>query len=274
MYQNEIAVGQIGDGSSQPVDAPGAARAMLERAFPQVVQPGAQGVAQNTAAPVVNGQPVYSDLALADYMAKRAAQQKFGDAQQTPAGLQETMHAQDMSAQLDAMPEENVVASEKNNGTIGTETGQTAAFVDTTVIPTYLTVIDGKVGGKVPVEDFKSIRKISVKNSTANSITLGKYTKGADSYIARAGTDSAYFDLGNKWSEIQDKYDLTDSEMFEFFNKPALEDAVISGKRIRFSHNPLEYGGSFLADEWEYIKGLLKLIDDNLIFKGGFWYVE
>ena len=32
-----------------------------------------QGVAQNTAVPVVNGQPVYSDIALADYMAKQAA---------------------------------------------------------------------------------------------------------------------------------------------------------------------------------------------------------
>ena len=101
---------------------------MLERAFPQDEQTSVQGqmadgqgVAQNTAAPVVDGQPVYSDIALADYMAKQAAQQKFGDVQQTPAGLQETMYAQDMSAQLDAIPEENVVASEKNNGTIDTE---------------------------------------------------------------------------------------------------------------------------------------------------------
>ena len=128
MYQNKIAVGQISDGSSQPVDATGAARVMLERAFPQAEQTSVQGqmadgqgVAQNTAAPVVDGQPVYSDLALADYMAKQAAQQKFGDVQQTPVGLQETMHAQDMSAQLDAMSEENVVASEKNDGTIETE---------------------------------------------------------------------------------------------------------------------------------------------------------
>ena len=92
MYQNKIAVGQISDGSSLPVDAIGAARAMLERAFPQAEQQAqveqtgvqgqaadGQGVAQNTAAPVVDGQPVYSDIALADYMAKQAAQQKFGD---------------------------------------------------------------------------------------------------------------------------------------------------------------------------------------------------
>ena len=134
MYQNKIAVGQISDGSSLPVDAIGAARAMLERAFPQAEQQAqveqtgvqgqaadGQGVAQNTAAPVVDGQPVYSDIALADYMAKQAAQQKFGDVQQTPVGLQETMHAQDMSAQLDAIPEENVVASAQNNGTIDTD---------------------------------------------------------------------------------------------------------------------------------------------------------
>ena len=31
------------------------------------------------------------------------------------------MHAQDMSAQLDAIPEENVVASAQNNGTIDTD---------------------------------------------------------------------------------------------------------------------------------------------------------
>ena len=136
-------VKQEGAISSPPVDATGAARAMLERAFPQAGQQAqveqtsaqgvaqntadGQGVAQNTAVPVVNGQPVYSDIALADYMAKQAAQQKFGDVQQTPVGLQETMHAQDMSAQLDAidmdaaMPEENVVASEKSDGIIETE---------------------------------------------------------------------------------------------------------------------------------------------------------
>ncbi len=125
-------VKQEGAISSSPVDATGTARVMLERAFPQAGQQAqntadGQGVAQNTAAPVVESQPVYSDIALADYMAKQAAQQKFGDVQQTPAGLQETMYAQDMSAQLDAIDtdaaisEENVVASAQNNGTIDTE---------------------------------------------------------------------------------------------------------------------------------------------------------
>ena len=122
-------VKQEGAISSSPIDATGAARAMLARAFPQAGQTSVQGVAQNAAAPVVNGQPVYSDLALADYMAKQAARQKFGDVQQTPAGLQETMYAQDMSAQLDAIPEENVVASSDIDGTIGTDQKLNSEFV-------------------------------------------------------------------------------------------------------------------------------------------------
>ena len=125
MYQNEIAVGQISDGSSQPVDATGAARVMLERAFPQAGQTSVQGVAQNTAAPVVNGQPVYSDLALADYMAKQAARRKFGDATRSGAEAQQTGVTEagirpELEHTTTAIPE-NVVASEKNNGTIDTE---------------------------------------------------------------------------------------------------------------------------------------------------------
>ena len=62
--------------------------------------------------------------------------------------------------------------------------------------------------------------------------------------------------------------------MFEYFNIPALDEAITHGKLIRFSHNPLDYNGSFLADEWEYIKDALDLMDTNLVFDGGFWYVE
>ena len=44
--------------------------------------------------------------------------------------------------------------------------------------------------------------------------------------------------------------------MFEFFNVPALDDAVKSGKEIRFSHDPTksEYRRSYLFQEWKYLK--------------------
>ena len=46
-------------------------------------------------------------------------------------------------------------------------------------------IADGKVGGKIPVDEFKTIRQSSIKNPDADSITLGKYTNGLDSYIAK-----------------------------------------------------------------------------------------
>ena len=147
-----------------------------------------------------------------------------------------------------------------------------------------LKVIDGKIGGKIPIEDFHEIRKASIHNADADSLTLGKYTPtiengvenwskaGPDSYIAKAGTDSMYFDLGNDWSKIQKRYNLTDDEMFEFFNVPALDDAVKSGKEIRFSHDPRldDYKDSYLKMEWDYLQE--KHGYSYLIEEGGMWY--
>ena len=100
----------------------------------QRVQPGAQGVAQNTAAPVVDGQPVYSDIALADYMAKQAAQQKFGDATRSGAEIQHTgMIEAEVQPELEhttiVTPEENVVEFEQNDGTIETDQKLDSEFV-------------------------------------------------------------------------------------------------------------------------------------------------
>lgn len=61
---------------------------------------------------------------------------------------------------------------------------------------------------------------------------------------------------------------------FNYFNIPALDDAILSGKTIRFSHNPLDYDTGALPEEWEYIKRNLGLTNANLIFEGGFWYVK
>jgi len=146
-----------------------------------------------------------------------------------------------------------------------------------------LEVIDGKVLGKVPVDDFTTIRKRSIHNPDADSMVLGKYTPtivdgkpdwsipGPDSYIARAGNESTYFSLGSEWEEIKRTYGLTDNDMFELFNIPALDDAIASGKTIKFSHKPTLriYKGSALAREWEYLKreyGYKRLIEER-----GYW---
>ena len=137
-----------------------------------------------------------------------------------------------------------------------------------------LKIINGKVGGKIPVDEYKTILKSSIKNPDAKTMTLGKYTNGPDSYIARAGKDSTIFDMGEQRGIIRQKYSLTNKEIFDYFNIPALDDAISSGKIIRFSHNPLDYDTGALPAEWNYIKNNLGLADGNLIFEGGFWHVK
>jgi hypothetical protein len=158
-------------------------------------------------------------------------------------------------------------AAEKSDGISKIELPERNDCIDN------IKIIDGKVGGKIPFDEFKAIRTSSIKNPDANSMTLGKYTKDADSYIARAGADSSYFDLGSDWSTVKKQYDLNDEEIFNYFNVPALEDAITNGKPIRFSHNPLENRKSFLFQEWKYIKKRMNLSDTDMVFRGGFWYV-
>ena len=146
--------------------------------------------------------------------------------------------------------------------------------VDLGRIAEEIEIIDGKVGGKIPIDDYISIRKSSVKNPDKRMITLGKYTDDASSYIAKAGTDSSYFDLGDEWRIIKERFNLSDREMFDYFNTPVLDDAIRNGKTIRFSHNPLDFPDSFLEQEWEYIKSSFGYSDENLIFQEGFWNVK
>ena len=145
-----------------------------------------------------------------------------------------------------------------------------------------LEVVDGKVKGKIPVDEFKNIRAESIQNINSDTITLGKYKPtvkpdgtldwtipGKDSYTVMAG-DTTYFSLGNDWDVIKNKYNITDDDMFDLFNVPALDDAVKSGKEIRYSHHPEQYGDCALLKEWEYLKGEYGF--KRLIKEGEFWY--
>lgn len=154
-------------------------------------------------------------------------------------------------------------------------------------VPEYLDVQDGLVGGKVPLDVYSEMRAGSVHNVQADSILLGKFRPavengvvdwtipGPDSYNVLAGNEYMYFDMGSEnWTMMTDNYDLSDDEMFEYFNKPFVENAIKEGKEIVMSHNPLDFPGSFLADEWTLIKEMLNLDDSALVRKGDFWYVK
>ncbi len=125
--------------------------------------------------------------------------------------------------------------------------------------------------------NVQKIREISIKNPNSDSMTLGKYLDGtidSGSYIAKAkSTGDTYFDLGDQfWNDVKKAYNLNDDEMFDLFNKYAIDDAVKKGKRIRFSQNPKDYKTSYLYQEWEYLQNNYGYSELN--FKGEYWYAE
>ena len=67
--------------------------------------------------------------------------------------------------------------------------------------------------------------------------------------------------------------------MFKLYNRPALDDAINSGKQLRFSHDPRNYHDCALEWEWNYIKDKLRIyeleINKILIYNNedGFRYV-
>ena len=133
-------------------------------------------------------------------------------------------------------------------------------------------------------DSFHRDRIASVHNVDSNIMTLCKYeptiradgTKdfsvpGPGAYTVKAG-GTTYFSLGTEWNKITDTYglDATGQNMFDYFNKPALDDAVRAGKEIRFSHNPEAYGECALKWEWDYLQekhGYFALEK-----RGDFWY--
>ena len=135
-------------------------------------------------------------------------------------------------------------------------------------------------------ELYTDYRKMSIKNPESDTMTLGKYeptirpdgtkdyrTPGSGSYNVLAEADgTSYFDMGKFWNEIQEGHNLNSEQMFDAFNKQALDDAVAQGKTIRFSHNPElpQYEKSALRWEWDYLQEQHGYT--GLKPKGGYWY--
>ena len=154
--------------------------------------------------------------------------------------------------------------------------GTTTSYKDYKIT---LPIVDGKVNGYIPVDEYMSIRGRSLQNEKSTTMTLGKYlVDESGKVLPEAYTEmakkygDAYFDLGNEWGVVKEIYGITDKDMFELFNKPALDYAVESGKTIRFSQDPTleEYKYSAIIDEWMYLTEKHGYIELNK--KGEFWY--
>ena len=119
-----------------------------------------------------------------------------------------------------------------------------------------LLVIDGEIVGSVPIDDYIDIRGWSMHNVDSDTLVLGRWVADGSSYIDVARRiDATYFDMGVEgWDDVKARYDLADPDMFELFNKPALDDAVARQKTIRFSHYPDRKRPTALLSEWLYLK--------------------
>ena len=159
-----------------------------------------------------------------------------------------------------------------------------------------LYICDGKVDGKIPLDKYKESRKKSIHNPESNEMTFGRYDVVRDpvtgkpildndgnairlpsNYIEKAG-NTTYFDLGKEWEIQTNEYwlDHRGKQLFNYYNRPAIDDAINSGKQLRFSHDPRKYHNCALEWEWNYIKNKLNISDVDKALrlkKDGFWYV-
>lgn len=131
---------------------------------------------------------------------------------------------------------------------------------------------DGVPGSRILAENYLGLRERSVHNEGSDTLVLGRYVKNdPTSYIAVAERDGAkYFDMGPEWSQAENKYGLSPrDDMFNFFNRPVLDEAMRSGMKIRFTHDPVSARGSFLETEARYLvaHGYRIMPDGN----GGFY---
>ncbi|WP_345800702.1 hypothetical protein AAIB33_14670 [Microbacterium sp. AZCO] len=110
----------------------------------------------------------------------------------------------------------------------------------------------GIAGSRIPFEEYADLREGSLHNTSSDTLVLGRWANDDTSYIAVARREDAmYFDMGDDWGNAQDAYDLSPrDDMFEFFIRPALDEAISSGKDIRITHDPGKAGGSFLERRW------------------------
>jgi len=81
-----------------------------------------------------------------------------------------------------------------------------------------------------------------------------------------------YFDMADDWNRAQDVFGIDRrDEMFDFFNRPALDEAMQRGMNIRITHDPKKDPSSYLAMEVEY------LIDHGYFIRSdgnGGWYAK
>ena len=143
----------------------------------------------------------------------------------------------EMAAELNAIKTEIEPYIEMNMGDVVESGGKDAAVKE------------------ISYNDFNTIFGNSVHNGFSDSVMLGKFDGGdTTSYITNAKDNGyMYFDLGDDWNVIKQKYGFTDQDMFDLFNEFFLDDIIAYKKTVYFTHNPIGDQG-FLGNELKYLR--------------------
>jgi hypothetical protein len=113
------------------------------------------------------------------------------------------------------------------------------------------------------IDDFVLL---ATKQNNKLKVMLGKFDNGAStSYVSRAGTTHAYFDMGNKWDEALQLVNGDLDEMWKI-NKQFIDEQKALSKEFYLSHNPANATG-FYKREIDYLtidlKGKVVQINNN-----------
>ncbi|MDJ0338446.1 hypothetical protein [Cryobacterium sp. PH31-O1] len=117
---------------------------------------------------------------------------------------------------------------------------------------------DFQVPGTTKTIDYVAYHETlaaSVHNADALEVMLGKWDGGKPGNYVEMGEAGGYeyFSLGAEWDPIKKAQGLDDSDMFNAYNMPFLDDAIASGKTFHFSHDP-RFDEGALFREFKYLE--------------------
>jgi hypothetical protein len=116
-------------------------------------------------------------------------------------------------------------------------------------------VVNAAKGGRFTAKQIDDYDKLATKNPDAEKVMLGKYLDGGEnSYIARAGKDHTYFDMGaEKWKEAEALVSENANEMWKI-NKKFIDEQIVKNKEFYFSYEPwIVQSHESLSKEAEYL---------------------
>ena len=119
------------------------------------------------------------------------------------------------------------------------------------------------------------IIELSFHNKNSLYMTMGPYRNpNVKPYvdIAKSNKDM-YFSLGKLWGPIQKTLKYTQNDMFNTFNKPAIDYAVKQGKILRFTMDVRSLKGTSSYLEWDYLKTAYEYTKLEQM-EDGFWYAK